>query len=739
MFIKNSNRLNDTINNTIKIFSLFFIYISLTLSLYTITLAETPAKPSSFKIPKIEQAPKIDGILSEGEWTQAAIVSNFFQTNPGDNTPASEQTQVYLFYDSKNLYIAFDCRVTKIETIRATVAKRDNVFSDDNVFIYLDTFYDQQRAYGFFFNPLGIQGDCILTEDNGSDFSFDAVLTSKGNITDEGYIVEAAIPFRSLRYKEGKWGLHIGRGHRNKSESDSWMPIERGTNSYLGQEGYFDGLDELPKGRTFEIIPTLTFSEVGQRINENKFFNRPVDTTSGVSIKYSITPNLTADLAIKPDFSQVEADFPQIQVNNRFPLFFPEKRPFFLEGADIFETPFSLVQTRNIVSPLFAAKLTGKLGKYSLGLLTALDENAPSERFSSTSESFSKNALFSILRLKRDIFKGSNIGFLIADREFAGSFNRVASIDGSFLIGKNYNSRFQYVQTLNKDLDGTFTSGRAAMANLSFSNKRFNYSTYYEEISPDYLVDSGFTSRTDTRSFGGSVGSLLIQHETPEAKLRGLSVNFFNGYTFDQKGQLTDRDFNASAFMNFKYNTFAFVGANQSRVRFANVDFDLKGASALFGTSFSKRLGVSASFSFGDGILFNSSSPQLGNRLSYNASFSLKPNDKLSAVLNLIHSQLSSKSGEKFFNITIYRAQINQQFTRNTSARFITSYNTFSRTADASLLFSYTPNPGTAIFVGYNDLLRFGDERSTTPRESGLTRLERSFFIKFSYLIRLNN
>jgi Domain of unknown function (DUF5916)/Carbohydrate family 9 binding domain-like len=700
--------------------------------------AETKAlrRPSDFQITRLTNAPRIDGQLSPGEWDGAVTLGDFYQVTPGDNDPATEATTVYIGYDSQNFYVAFDCRASDPSKIRALVAKRDEIFDNDRVFIVLDTFNDQRRAYDFTFNPFGIQADSIVNEETGDDITFDTLLTSKGNLTNTGYVVEAAIPFRSLRYNGTRWGIHLGRVIISKNERDSWMPLERGNNSYLRQEGHFDGLEGLPRNRNLELIPTFTLSEVGQRVSDNQFLNRPLDTMAGLSIKYGITPNLTADIAIRPDFSQVEADFPQIQVNNRFPLFFPERRPFFLEGADIFRTNFDLFQTRQIAAPLIAAKVTGKIGRTSLGVLTAVDENTSSLRFSDAREEFTGNALFSILRVKRDILSSSNVGVLISDREFAGSFNRVASIDSRFLFGNNEFTA-QYVKTLTKDLDGRFSDGHGLALTYFRSARRGNVFSSYTENSPDYRVDSGFTFRTNVRSGDVSGGYDLIQNNNQQALIRRSRIGGFQSVTYNYQGELTDRDANVNLSFSFRGNTSTSGFLAQSQTLFAGQRFDTKSYGGSFSTQFSKKINGSALLSLGEGILFDASKPQVGNRFNYNLALQLVPQDNLRIRLNLIHSELKSKTGQRFFSVSIYRANINQQFTRNTSLRAIVNYDTFSRQATANFLMVYSPNPGTSFFVGYNDLLTFGDNRATIQRESGAIRQQRAFFIKLSYLLRL--
>ncbi|MEP7038307.1 MAG: DUF5916 domain-containing protein, partial [Acidobacteriota bacterium] len=337
-----------------------------------------PEKKNPVNVPFVAAPPVIDGKLDDEIWKTAAVFKDFIQIQSGDNIAPSKPTEAYLAYDEKNLYIAFKCWDDPTK-IRATIAKRDNVFSEDNVRVWLDTYNDQRRAYILGWNPLGIQQDGIFTEGKGADFSVDIVMESKGVVTDWGWSVEVKIPFKSLRYSAGKdkfWGFNAARNiDRFNDELDSWMPDDRNISGQLIKYGKISGLDEIKTERTLEVVPSITVSESGNRrrtffrsevnnlppgaiIDPGRFLNEGIHKDIGVNLKYSITPNVTLDAAYNPDFAEIEADAPVVTANQRFPIFFQEKRPFFLEGADIFESPLRVFYSRTIVDPDIAAKLT---------------------------------------------------------------------------------------------------------------------------------------------------------------------------------------------------------------------------------------------------------------------------------------------------------------------------------------------------------------------------------------------
>ncbi|HVF28244.1 MAG TPA: sugar-binding protein, partial [Pyrinomonadaceae bacterium] len=328
-----------------------------------------PEKALPIRVTRFASAPVIDGKLDEEVWKESPVFRDFYQIRPGDNIAPTQPTEAMIGYDAKFLYLAF--RVTDAPgKVRATVAKRDSVFEDDWVGVILDTFNDKRRAYQFFFNPLGVQADAVRTEDGNEDFSVDVVMESKGVVGESGYTVEVAIPFKSLRYEAGKgklWGVHIIRVAQSyNGEQSSWMPISRDNSSTLGQAGHITGIEDVSTERTLELIPSLTLSETGRRVrtlngrqlkitptavDPGRFVNGPIDLDPGLTAKFGLSPTVTLDLALNPDFAQVEADATVVTANQRFPIFFEEKRPFFLENIDIFRTQIAAVNTRTIVDP----------------------------------------------------------------------------------------------------------------------------------------------------------------------------------------------------------------------------------------------------------------------------------------------------------------------------------------------------------------------------------------------------
>src|SRR5436853_2432806 len=475
------------------------------------TIVLPPEKAQPVKLPHFDKPPVIDGKLDDEAWKQSIVLKDFFQTSPGDNIAPSKPTEMMIGFDAKTLYFGFHC-YDEPDKVRASIAKRDNVFGEDNVRVYLDTFNDQRRAYILGWNPFGIQQDGIYTENQGTDFSVDIVMESKGIITSDGWTLEVAIPFKSLRYAAGKgklWGIHVWRNiDRFNDEIDSWMPNSRDISSLLTQEGHLTGLEGISTERTLELIPSLTVSETGKRIaalpagatglDPGRFVNEHLKFDPGVSVKFGLTPTVTLDFSLNPDFAQVEADQTVVTANQRFPIFFEEKRPFFLEGIDIFKTPLQAVHTRAIVDPDAAAKLTGKRGRNTFGFLIASD-NAPGnfaaeEKTDPVNARFvGKNAYIAVLRLKRDIGKkDSSIGLLATSYNFIEKHNQLAAIDGRFRIDPKTIASFQVAGTTSRSCfaepardEHTPTADEPCFVNDSTrdyyrTGKRFAYSGVYD-------------------------------------------------------------------------------------------------------------------------------------------------------------------------------------------------------------------------------------------------------------------
>lgn len=788
-----------------------------------------PEKAKPINVPRFDKPPVIDGKLDEEVWKQAAALKDFYQIGPGDNIAPSRATEAYIGYDSRFLYLGFHC-YDEPANVRATVVKRDEVFNEDNVRVYLDTFNDQRKAYLLGWNPLGIQQDGIVTEGSGTDFSVDIVMESKGMLTPDGWTVEVAIPFKSLRYEAGKdklWGIHIWRNiDRFNDEMDSWVPISRDISGLLSQEAHLTGLEGISTERTLEIIPSLTLSETGRRVNAltpaqlaadpnlldpGRILNQPIKLDPGLTLKYGITPTVTLDLAVNPDFAQVEADQTVVTANQRFPIFFAEKRPFFLEGVDIFQTSLQPVHTRAIVDPDVAVKLTGKRGRNTFGILLASD-NAPGN-FSEEerndlgsrpviSRFLDKNAYIGVIRLKRDVGKESTLGMIFTSYNFIEKHNQLGGIDGRFKLSKQKTFSFQVLGTTSRRCffepardvhrpgpsDGCFVNGQTYNyfrtgngLGYTWSYNRDGRHFYYgfngSGRTRFYRADVGFTRRTNTNFEGGYMG--YQSEQKPKAKMISWNVNNSYGMNFNWQGLSQNAYDEASISANFQRNSYLGSGMVFGYERLFEEEFGLKRTAThggaffggperstrqfspyLFGgTKPTKKYAInfflqqsfnSFDFDFGADPKFQRVSPAAlanpnnpldpgpGTLHQIDLSLDLAPTDSLTMSLSYSKSRLRRNDTHLLaYQDNIYSFRSTYQFSRFTFARARVDYDTLSSEARAQFLFGWTPNPGTGLYIGYNDdLSRNSFSPFTGQLEPGFRRNGRTFFIKMSYLIR---
>jgi len=773
-----------------------------------------PEKALPIRLSHFEEPPVIDGRLDEADWQRAAILKDFYQTQPGDNITASQPTELLIGYDARFLYVAFRAH-DEPGKVRATVAKRDSVLEDDNVRIILDTFNDQRRAYVMVFNPLGVQQDGIMTEERGEDFSVDLVMESKGMVVDDGYVVEVAIPFKSLRYEEGKdklWGIHaIRRIKHLDNEQDSWMPIMRSESGFLSQEGHITGLENISTERTLELVPSLTLSETGKRIRTlpaamidanpaltdlGRMVNRPIKFEPGLTAKFGLTPTVTLDLAINPDFAQVEADASVVTANQRFPIFFEEKRSFFLEGIDIFQTSMNAVNTRAIVDPDIAVKLSGKRGRNSFAVMLASD-NAPGNfsqeelddpTFFRDNEKFiDKNAYIGVVRLKRDIGREDNLGLIATTYNFIEKHNQLGGFDGRFRLNPQSVFSFQVLGTTSrrlfydpdKDLDIYRTgNGFGYLVNLERKTRRLYINAASFGRTQDYRADVGFTRRTGT-----NVGELFIRYSTEpngKATLQSWNIGSYSYTVYDWRARMRSWGSGARTFLNFRRQTFIAFGFDGWYERLFEEEFgprrNLTQAGAFYGddperSSYTKSIFFAAGsvpskkysgeiyvnyniggldFDFGAGNKYPRVSraalldadakldPGAGNGWDIRANFAYQPTDALRLTLNYNKSRLVRyDTGRVAFDANIYSLRSTYQFTRFTFARARLDYSSVSSNVRAQFLLGWTPNPGTAFYIGYNDDLNLnGYNQFSGSLEPGFRRNGRTFFIKMSYLFR---
>ena len=745
------------------------------------------------------EPPQIDGNLDDAVWRQATRLTEFVQQSPLEGDPATEDTEVYVAYDDTHLYFGLYAHYSQPSIMRANRVDRDQAFfGDDLISVYFDTFLDQQRAYVFSVNGYGVQNDSILEARGGGgggrggrggggrggggfsggggrsfsgvrwgDRSWDALYDSGGTIVDDGWTAEMAIPFKSLRYpatgnRAHRWGFQIARRIRGKDETVVWSPMSRDVSGLLPQMGVLDGLSDLSTSRNLEILPTVTAIQVGNLDRTTGDFPRDRVPEGGLNVKYGVTSNLTLDVTYNPDFSQIESDRPQIEINQRFPLFYSELRPFFLEGQEIFNMPgpVNFVHTRTIVDPRYGGKLTGKVGNTTMGVLFANDE-APGnldDAYRDTDFRYGKTADVVIGRVRYDLYAESHIGAIVTDREFLGGYSRLGGLDGNFRLSDATSIGFRAITSQNRDCGGwgaedcvegfEDTGGNMLDVGLRSNGRNLTYFLAGYTIDPQFDTAVGFVRRRDIKAGTGNVG----YRWWPESWLINWGPSFSYTRNWNFENILEDEMANAGVNFSFAKSIRVNAGFSRDMERFGGINFEKEYYSFGGNINTIREISFGGFFSYGDQVKYDLANPAasfLGAGGRGGIFMSFRPFSRLQSQFNVSTSNLVDPFADvEIFDVKIYRALTTFQFTDRLLLRNILEYNTFQQTVGANVLLTYRINSGTVFFIGYDDRYQQGDLILDDARTSraylgnptfntmDLLRTNRAFFTKISYLFR---
>ena len=718
---------------------------------------QLPAAPS-YTVAVAPGPIKVDGKLDDAGWRGAADIPVAWEYTPGDNIPAPVRTLCHITFDTANLYIGCRASDQRARNIRAHLMDRDDVQRlayDDHIMVMIDPFNDQRRGFQFRVNARGVQADAVNSTE-AEDWSWDAIWASAATVDTAGYSVEIAIPFRSLRFPQSSevqtWGFIIERSwprlvrHRIQS-----APNDRNNTCGLCQANKVTGFQGIAPGRNVEVTPTVTGTRTDERSDfpSGAMVNGKVEPSVGADLRWGITPNVSFNGTVNPDFSQVEADVAQLNVNTRFALFYPEKRPFFLEGADFFGTPIDAVFTRTIADPDAGLKLTGKVGKAAVGIFGAADaltnllfpSNQRTDATTLEQESYGL-----VGRFREDIGQASYVGGLYSGRFGNGYMNQVGGADIYQQISRSANFRIQYLASLTEYPDSVATAytqpsgqfrGGALSAQLGFFNAKWNIFGRYADYSPNFRADLGFVPRVDTRDNSLEVNRIW-RRDRGWYNLIQLGTGLYQ--TRDHSGQLTDQVTGAGLAYNGPLQSSVVLRGKAIQERFADVLY--KYPSFDVSVSLQPRSGVSlgASATFGDAVDYtnNRQSQQtlfgpsavlsLGNHLSLSLSdnyqrLTYQGNEVFRA--NLVQSRIFYY----FSTRALLRAVIQYQEVRRDPAQYTVPVNETDRGLFGQLLFSYKVNPLTVLFLGYS-------ENSLGTQDYDLTQRNRTFFLKLGYAWR---
>jgi len=751
------------------------------------------------QVPRLDATVAIDGVLDEPVWSQAARLTDFSEYVPVDGVAAADSTVVLVWSSRRAIY--FGIRAYEAHGApHATVSDRDRITADDFVQILLDTSHDHRKAYVFGVNPLGIQADGILSEGIQShetgigapatsrdtvDFSTDYTFESRGRVTPTGYEIEIRIPFSSIRFASGhdqSWGINVVREVQHSGYEDSWAPARQSNSSFLAQFGTLQGLGDISRGLVLDLNPEFTVHANGEPQPTGWKYGIPAPTLGG-NLRWGVTDNLTADATIRPDFSQIEADVPQLVYDPRNALYFQEKRPFFLDGLEQFDTPNNLVYTRQIVQPDGATKLTGEIAGTNVGLLSAIDAG-------SVSTNGRDNPVFNILRVTRGLGPVA-VGGIITDREDGPYYNHVGGLDARWQFADIYSLRLQGVES---STHADTAGGAGPLWDAMFERNGHNLRLHYQVtgISPNFYDESGYISRN------GITNTVFDNALT----LFGRPGGVFESYTFDFTQNST-----------WIYDTFLHLHrAEDVRWHFSNA-VTLRGGWVFVGDLYLETYGYDPSLYANyylaektptgvDTVHFtgNANLPNLDIVTGFttprwkqfdasvqtitgyddnfyewssayiffvNATIDWRPNER--ARLSLIYSQQQYVRRSNWTQVAVTRVpyiELAYQLSRPIYVRFIGEYsaatqsalrddgrtnlpilirdpatNTYSvagasttNTVSGDFLFSYQPTPGTVVFAGYNSNLT---EPASFDFLHGLHRTSDGFFIKLSYLFHV--
>jgi hypothetical protein len=737
----------------------------------TVAEGQTPASRPTLNVPRLAGPPVIDGKLDDGVWLEAARITSFTQMEPVDGAPATERTEVWIAYDSRRLYLAFYAHYSDPGSIRANRSDRDRIDRDDRISVYLDTFLDQQRAFMFAVNGQGVQADAMRNASLGGpnvggrsrtsgssstgggggsstgstvrpieeDPSWDALFDTRGGLVEDGWVAEMAIPFKSLRYpavadgQTHRWGFQVVRAIVSKDEQDVWSPVSRDIQGFLTQMGTIGGLRDLSTTKNLELQPELTAVQFGSLDGRTgRYRNGAVDPEAGLNLKYGLTSNVVLDVTYNPDFSQIEADRPQIEVNQRFPLFYEEKRPFFLEGKEIFDTSIPLLHSRTIVDPKFGGKLTGKIGRTTFGMLVA-DDEAPGRVDDRAEPAFGHSAHVAVGRLRYDLYRESHIGAIVTDREFLDTSNRVVGVDGRFLLGAVHRLSFTVAAAQDERGSGERQAGTAIDVNLTRLGRGLSYSISHVNYTPNFRSATGFIRRVD-QQFTTVQGSYTFWPQNVIVSWGQFGIYSRN---YNHAGQLDDEMLGTATFVQVVRNINASLQNWRTIERFGGIAFLAYHHAVQGDLNFDRRFSTRFRWSWEDGIRYTET-PFLGRSTIGSAEFSFRPTSRFETGLTANLSRLvDPRDNAEVFDVRLYRTRTTYQFTPRLLVRNILEYDAWENKFGVNLLLTYRINAGTVVFLGADDRLQEGRNINSDFFDTGaLRRTSRAFFFKLSYLFR---
>jgi hypothetical protein len=699
--------------------------------------------------------PVIDGTLDDAIWQGEAFPAERWTSyNPLHGSTIPQQTHVWIAYDTRYLYFAFQCDDPEPARIKTSITRRDNIWNDDWVGFSLDALGTGQVSYHLMVNPSGVQLDMLNTSGGGEDTSPDWVWDSAGRLNDKGYAVEIRLPLQSIRFKGGsqvRMGVLFWRRVSRLGMSVSWPDLE--PNEWVFQHHAPLQFSDLQARPTRELIPSVVYAGQQERATPVGWAKLDDSGEVGISGKVGLTSTITLDATVNPDFSQVESDAFQVEVNQRFPVFFSEKRPFFMEGAGLFNlagvgngdaSMVTAVHTRRIVDPLYGAKVTGSLGRFTFGTLVAQDQSAGRDR-PEADPLADQDRVFAVGRVQYSLKPGSFAGLILTDTEFGEGFNRVAGADLNLNLPHSQRLTAMVIQSGTRHAEtGQQTHGMAAQANYAVSTRRFDVYSQVEHYDRDFQMDTAFYNRTGFTN-GWVFAGISFYPDKKKMPWFHRAVPF----TFTQGGR--DRVQGGDDILtvngvrlHFSRNGFFRVDRSAGREPFAGERFKI-GRTRMFGSVQAFRwLQVGANFSEGAATFYDPTDPYQGRSIDFGANVTLQPTSRFTEDLSMTRVNFDrDDTGADVYDVTIVNSRTTYQFSRQLFVRASLQYDSSQRRVLTDLLGSYELRPGTVLFAGYGSLIErrgfldgawaIGDD---IPGRSRYLTTRRGLFLKASYLHR---
>jgi len=739
----------------------------------------TPVYHPALNAPRAQDEIEIDGNLDDSGWRGAGCADNFAEHFPGDQTRPPVETRAYITYDEKNIYVAFVCHDDPA-LIRASLSDRDVLYSDDNIGFFFDTYGDAEWAYILNVNPYGIQADALWSRTGGEDNRFDLVWESAGHVTDSGWQVEMAIPFSSLRFPhkaEQVWKVDFWRNHpRDSRRQYSWAAYDRDDPCWPCKWGTVAGIENVSPGRGVELLPSfvsfqsgsLQTSTIVDPATSDTTFRQELDDEDlkgelSLGARYAILSNLVAEATYNPDFSQVEADAAQIDVNTAVALDYPERRPFFQEGNALFQSYIYGFYSRNINDPVIAAKFTGRFARTSLALLSGYDEHSPVtlpfEEFSLTIPDIGKT-YSTVARARYAFGDESHVGFVATDRRRdGGGSGSLLSFDTGVRFLQNWRLQFQCAVshtrepndsslTTNPDdslhrerfdrdrhtigFDGESLRGHGFYAELEREARHWQFDLSYRDYSPSFRTDVGLETKNNRREVAFHTNYTFY---LTSGIVDRISTVLIMGRVWNYNKAKKDEWIIGELSARLKRQTFVSVSYLKSWEQYRGKNFpDITRYTVHLDSDFSEAFGGGARLTWGHIIARGPA--VMGNEVVLSSWVYFKPLDRLRIEPTFDYDKSDDPAtGENIFEGYIARVRTQFQFTRELFVRLVVQYNDFWERWDVDPLLTYRLNPFSLFYIGstydYNYLYSYSDQRDRWMLS------QRQYFVKLQYLFQL--